>query len=95
MSATKAAKDGFEFKTQQWITWMSATIMTCVGLTVFMFQQFETRSHAEEKKAEVYKIIDANKADQRDQMKRIENWAARMETKQDDTIKLILGQRGR
>ena len=46
------------FKAVDWLKWMGATVVASVTLTAFAYSNFETKTDAKERKAEIVKSID-------------------------------------
>ena len=44
---------GWNFSATQWIAWLGATAVACVGLTSFAYQTFQTKEEARDDKADV------------------------------------------
>lgn len=49
---------GFDFDTTQWIAWLGATVVACMALTAFAYQNFETKDDAKEKKSDIVQRLD-------------------------------------
>ena len=47
------------FGVGEWLAWLGATLAAGVGITVFAFQQFETRTHAVETVTQVHQQFEA------------------------------------